>query len=223
MATCYTEVCFPCLATFPCPLVHGVDLCPSITYAAAVDPTSDRPYDPISTISERLQETLQSSLNAFSTSLLSSACGRDLFSPVSTCADCFDEYREWLCRSILPRCASQSQTIASRNRDEAIQTLEQSYETIPMTVPRDRRNPRTPFSANPEYPYEELLPCLDNCRRVDRKCPVFLAFRCPIRGVTAKESYAYCGPDEETRGVCEGETDGGSDKWGHTWCNGFIL
>lgn len=90
-----------------------------------------------------------------------------------------------------------------------------------MTVQRRHGSPRTPFSANPTYPYDELLPCMDNCRRVDRKCPVFLGFRCPLRGITANQSYAYCGPDKENRGICEGETDGGADVWGHVWCNGF--
>lgn len=208
-------------ATFPCPLVHGLGLCPSIAYAAPLNVSSDKPYPIVTSLKSHLEDVLSASLNGFSTSLLSSACGRDLFSPVSTCADCFDEYREWLCRSILPRCASRAQIDASDGRTQMMASEQYKGDAIPMTTRRALGNPRTPFSAQPTYPYDELLPCLDNCRRVDRKCPVFLGFRCPLRGITANQSYAYCGPDKEDRGRCEGETDGGADLWGNVWCNGF--
>jgi calcium channel MID1 len=208
--------------TFPCPLVHGLDLCPSIAYAAALNTTTPKPLGPVSILEPHLRRTLEASLDAFSTSLLSSACGRDLFSPVSTCADCFDQYREWLCRSIIPRCASKDQVIASQRRQHTVQQSGHVRDKIPMTIRRTARTPRTPFSANPTYSFDELLPCMDNCRRVDRKCPVFLGFRCPLRGINANESYAYCGPEREIRGACEGEADGGTDRWGQTWCNGIL-
>jgi len=212
------------LDTFPCPLVHGLDICPSIAYAAAVNTTFTNPTASahVTMLEPHILRTLEASLNAFSTSLLSSACGRDLFSPVSTCADCFDEYREWLCRSIIPRCASQDQVVASQHRQDILQSTGGLRDKIPMTRRRTRQSPRTPFSANPTYSFDELLPCMDNCRRVDRKCPVFLGFRCPLRGINANESYAYCGPEHEDGGSCEGEADGGSDRWGQTWCNGVL-
>jgi calcium channel MID1 len=93
---------------------------------------------------------------------------------------------------------------------------------VPMTIQRSNNNPRTIYSADPSYPYDELLPCLSGCRRVDRKCPVYLGFRCPLRGVTANSSYAYCGRDKESGGDCEGEEDGGADIWGNVWCNGYV-
>ena len=210
--------------TFPCPLVHNLDICPSIAYAAALNTTSTNPTAPASVtmLEPHILQTLEASLNAFSTSLLSSACGRDLFSPVSSCADCFDEYREWLCRSIIPRCASHDQVVTSQSRQQSVKSSRQPGDKLPITMRRTTQSPRTPFSANPTYSFDELLPCMDNCRRVDRKCPVFLGFRCPLRGVNADESYAYCGPEHENRGVCEGEADGGSNRWGQTWCNGVL-
>lgn len=212
--------------TFPCPLVHNLDICPSIGYAAPLDPIDggEMPFAPITTLPEHLENALTTSLNSFSTSLLSQACDRDLYSPVSSCTDCFGEYRDWLCRSIVPRCASQQQTQASTEKAESSSSSSDSDKSskIPMTVRRNASSPRTSLSANPAYDYDELLPCLANCRRVDRRCPVFLGFRCPVRGVTAHQSYAYCGPDEEDDGKCEGESDRGANVWGDVWCNSNV-
>lgn len=87
------------------------------------------------------------------------------------------------------------------------------------------RTPDTPSAAHistPAYPYTQLLPCLSNCRRVDRKCPVNLQFRCPLRAKTANMTYAYQGKDQEDKGKGEGEEDGGIDEWGNRWCNGGL-
>jgi calcium channel MID1 len=51
---------------------------------------------------------------------------------------------------------------------------------------------------------------------VDRACPVFLGFRCPLRGDTANESYAFIGDDDDKGDGSEGS----GDKWGNRWCNG---
>lgn len=45
-------------------------------------------------------------------------------------------------------------------------------------------------------------------------------FRCPLRGITANASYAYYGEEGDDGGRCEGEEDGGVDRWGRVWCNG---
>ncbi|KAJ9121494.1 hypothetical protein QFC22_002110 [Naganishia vaughanmartiniae] len=68
---------------FPCPLAHSLALCPSIAYAAALDPSASA-NSVTTSLPDSVTEILVSSLNAFSTSLLAQACGRDLFSPVWT-------------------------------------------------------------------------------------------------------------------------------------------
>lgn len=196
-----------CVADFPCPLAWNIPICPNIAYAAALDPFPGSTSQSINSLPSGLQETIQTSLNAFSTSLLTTACGRDLYSPISTCEDCFYEYRDWLCRTVIPRCASMSNATSSQ------------ASIMPKTIQRTPETPRSNWSSIPSFTYNELLPCLGTCRRVERTCPVVLTIRCPVRGITANASYAYHG-DADDAGSFEGEEDDGIDAWGNRWCNG---
>jgi calcium channel MID1 len=189
--------------SFPCPLVHSLDICPGVTYAAPLIGPDDG--SPLTTLPDEYTDLLVSNLQAFSSSLLSSACGRDLYSHVSTCADCYDSYRDWLCRTVLPQC-----TVASTSVNSTIQTITRS----PAVT-------RVEGLPNPPYEYTQLKPCLSVCNTADRDCPAFLEFRCPIRGVTADKSYSYQGEDDEDEGLDgTGFYDGGIDQWGQRWCNG---
>lgn len=180
-----------------------------IGYAAPLEPNSTSVLDqaaPLTSFSPDLSSLLTSSLQSFSTSLLTMACGRDFYSHVSSCLDCYTAYRDWLCRTVVPQCAS---TITSSKLDR-----------MPAIVQRTTSTPRSAL-APPAYDYTELLPCLSTCNAVDRTCPAFLTFRCPLRGITANQSYGYVGNED---GSGDGSGDGGtwlaSDRWGNRWCNG---
>ena len=85
-------------ASFNCPLLHQLPFCPSISYAVPLAP----PRPPFSahttsTIPSNVSDTLISYLSNFTTTLTTLACGRDLYSPLVSCADCQDAYRTWLC------------------------------------------------------------------------------------------------------------------------------
>jgi calcium channel MID1 len=194
-------------------------ICPGTAYAAPLTANTiltpgSQPY-PVSTIPDEITAILVSSLQAFSTSLLSSACGRDVFSHVSTCADCYAAYRDWACRVVIPQCVATN----SSQPDQDDYSIKGDLLPTAQTVFRTTTSPRNPATP-PAYEYTELLPCLSTCNAVDRACPVFLAFRCPLRGITAKESYAYLG-SEVYEG--DGSADTGPpalDRWGNRWCNG---
>ncbi|EIW69653.1 hypothetical protein TREMEDRAFT_62522 [Tremella mesenterica DSM 1558] len=64
------------------------------------------PTSPISTLPQAIVDLVTSSLEAFSVSLTTTACGRDQYSHVSTCLDCYTAYRDWVCRVTIPRCGS---------------------------------------------------------------------------------------------------------------------
>ena len=163
---------------------------------------------PLTSLPDDITSLITRSLDAFSTSLLSSACGRDLFSHVSTCLDCYSAYRDWICRIAVPQCASTSTG-----------TSQEGAAVPPQSIARTIDEPRV-ANITASYAYDELLPCLSNCNNVDRKCPMFLAFRCPRRRVNAEQSYAFLGLDTEDG---DGSADTGPpalDRWGNRWCNG---
>ncbi|WVR05245.1 hypothetical protein IAU60_002257 [Kwoniella sp. DSM 27419] len=213
--------------SFPCPLALPTSTCPSIAYAAALPLNSTSvstesgdlisSTSPVQRYPEELTLVLTSNLEAFSTSLLSRACGRDLYSQVSTCADCFSSYRDWLCRMVIPQCATPGTKVDDGSDDPNV------FPATPYTIHRTPSSPRN--SALPQvidYEYDELLPCLSTCYAVDRTCPVNMAFRCPKRYANAELSYAFIGPenDEGDGSGINGAGVAASDRWGGRWCNG---
>ncbi|ORX39834.1 stretch-activated Ca2+-permeable channel component-domain-containing protein [Kockovaella imperatae] len=203
-------------SSFPCQLALPTDICPSVGYTTPLEanettttlPGSDIPVAmPLRSYPENITALLTSSLQSFSTSLKTTACGRDLYSHVSSCADCYAAYRNWLCRAVLPHCAGS----ASPNPSQDI---------TPQTLTRNSSSPRdngVPYT----YDYDELLPCLNNCDAADRACPAFLVFRCPVRHITGRQSYAFIGEHSKDGG--NGDPAVGpapQSQWGWRWCNG---
>jgi calcium channel MID1 len=161
---------------------------------------------PISTLSDSIASILTTSLDHLSSSLLSTACGRDLFSHVSTCFDCHESYRDWLCRIVIPQCVDSA---SSSNAGSP----------APRTVIRNTDESQIDGVDTP-YAYTELKPCLSTCNRADRTCPVFLGFRCPRRRSNANESYAFMGLEVDENDGSEETGPAALDRWGNRWCNG---
>ncbi|KIY44700.1 hypothetical protein FISHEDRAFT_50889 [Fistulina hepatica ATCC 64428] len=218
--------------SFTCPLVMSLPYCPSVAYPIPLDASdSGYPYND-STLPTYISDPLISYLSNFTTTLTTFACGRDLYSPIVTCADCQREYRTWLCRISFPRCGE-----VSPENPDAITTL-----ALPPTATGVGALPTagsasavdsalvtqtayaTPRNTNfPAYAdgYDMLLPCLEVCTAADRACPYFLGFKCPMKKFNAASSYGVGYIDS---GV-EGQEGGGAvksiqDRYGNIWCNG---
>ncbi|KAF7327424.1 putative acetate kinase [Mycena kentingensis (nom. inval.)] len=190
-------------SSFSCPLVSRLPYCPSVAYAVPLPapPNSQPSYDG-SSLPDAVGQPLVSSIANLSVSLTTFACGRDLYSPLVTCADCQRAYRNWLCTVSLPRCADE-ETATSGSALRALQAP-------------NARNAAIPAGNN----YTQLLPCIETCTAADRACPTFLGFRCPLPKFNAAVSYGVGYVDSGEEGV-EGEGIPGmsSDSYGNVWCN----
>ncbi|ADV20414.1 calcium channel [Cryptococcus gattii E566] len=219
-------------ADFPCQLVMPNDVCPNLGYSAPLDANSTAVTSPsgvtisstapIQTLPDELLEPIIQNLEAFSTSLLSNACGRDLFSHVSSCLDCYFAYRDWLCRVVVPQCGTAANSSASATAIEAATSTSTSSGTFPTpsTILRMPSSPRNPSLPIPSYSYYELLPCMSTCNRADRSCPVSMGIRCPKRKVNAAKSYAFVGNDHSYGDGSAEQGVAAQDRWGNRWCNG---
>lgn len=172
--------------------------------------TSDNLPD---TISQPLLEILTN----FTVSLSTHPCGRDLYSPLVTCADCQRAYRAWLCSIWFTRCSEAS----PQQTQSSAQTSSSSSPTSALLAQPTSATPRSPglpaFSAG----YTALLPCLETCTAADRACPFFLGFKCPIPKFTAQMSYGVGYVDTGVEGTKGGGSTGVTqDRWGNVWCNG---
>ncbi len=187
----------------PCPLALPNAVCPSLSYAAALDLNATSSGSPLFSLPDNLTSILTSNLEAFSTSLLSQACGRDLYSHVSSCADCFAAYRAWLCAVAVPRCASS--------------IIQEDVYPTPATMDRNASSPRNPALPAPDYNYTELLRAwacaASRTGRVPSTCSsdVPAGARPPARATALLETTRSTGPETRTargRPWTNGEIDG---------------
>ncbi|CAK5276060.1 unnamed protein product [Mycena citricolor] len=191
-------------SSFSCPLVSNLPYCPSISYAVPLPalPSSQLAYN-ATNLPTSISAPLLSSLTNFTTTLTTFACGRDFYSPLVTCADCQRAYRTWLCAISFPRCADPA-------------AAPPSAALLQAQAP-DARNAAFPPGSN----YTQLLPCLETCTAVDRACPHFLGFKCPVPRFNAAASYGVGYIDSPAPGVQgQGLTGAWSDDFGNVWCAG---
>ncbi|EMD35802.1 hypothetical protein CERSUDRAFT_115744 [Gelatoporia subvermispora B] len=219
-------------ASFSCPIVHSLPFCPSTSWAVPLPAPSDPSQGhTANTLPNSLVDPIIQVLTNFTTMLTTFPCGRDDYSPLVTCADCQAAYRTWLCTVTLPRCgefppnSSVATTSASSHSTSATSSalVQQLPAQMPLpalmpqppTVP-----PRSPFLSPYPATYDALLPCLETCNAVDRACPPFLGFKCPLPKFTASASYGVgyidSGNEDEMGG---GLTGSAQDRWGNVWCN----
>lgn len=212
-------------ALFACPLVHSLPYCPGVNWAVplAEPPDSSPAYDNTS-LPISISSTLVESLTNFTTVLTTFACGRDVYSPLQSCADCQTAYRQWLCNVWFPRCteenpsaavaASASSTSTSAIATGTAQAVLSALSPQPSNATQ-RNAVLPPFNAS----YTALLPCLETCMAVDRACPYFLGFKCPL-AFNVNASYGVGYVDSVDSGVeGDGLTGVTQDQWGNVWCN----
>jgi calcium channel MID1 len=208
-------------AAFSCPLVHSLPYCPSVSYAVPLPqpPNTNSAYD-ATTLPGSLTSPLLEYMTNFTTTLLTFACGRDMYSPLQSCADCQNAYRKWLCSVSFTRCSEPSTGLASTSTfPQATGTAQQPLSAlVPQATDKHPRNPNLPALGSP---YTSLLPCLETCTAVDRACPNFIGFKCPVVRFNASTSYGVGFIDSGEEGVQgAGSTGTHQDMWGNVWCNG---
>jgi len=204
-------------------------------------PSGALAYD-ASNLPDNLTTPLLSYLTNFTTSLLTAACGRDLYSPLQTCADCQLAYRRWLCAVSLPRCGefplldndgNNNNGNANDNDNDTPKERRQQQQQQGSLAVRPSPPPpalqiqssgapwRNLALGNATADYTVLLPCVETCQAADRACPVFLGFRCPRVETTAGSSYGVGFIDGVDAGRPGGGLAGGAqDRWGNLFCNG---
>ncbi|KAF8130591.1 stretch-activated Ca2+-permeable channel component-domain-containing protein [Boletus edulis] len=209
-------------ASFQCPLVYSLPYCPSIAYAMPLPPPPSRTFGYNATsLPDSITLPLLQYMNNFTTMLTTFACGRDLYSPLQTCADCQTHYRTWLCSVSFPRCSEQA---PGNNSTAASSSSLGTAAQVPLSAlqPQSSGSPsRSSNFPNATYNYSSLLPCLETCNAVDRACPYFLGIKCPTTKFNAAASYGVgfidSGDGDE---IGNGVTGLAQDRWGNVWCNG---
>lgn len=150
-------------------------------------------------------------LTNFTVTLSTFPCGRDIYSPLMTCADCYRAYRTWLCYVSIPRCTDSTQTLPPSGAQVHLPAL-----SAVQASAKPRVAALDPFPSA----YTTVLPCIETCTAVDRACPNFLKFACPSHKFNANESYGLGFIDGIKGDEGKGQVGAPVDRWGNIWCNG---
>ena len=174
-----------------CKLLFDLQFCSDIAYAVPFNGTTN--FTRLRTLYDN--SAYNSYLN-FSYSLQQIACNTTSsaqYSLVRNCANCDNDYRNWLCAVSIPRCYDFS---APSTGDYSFLTPRDVASNFTNGTSPDLNQPglnssmvnifRFSSSRNPfidqiivAQPYKEVLPCEELCYELVKSCPASLQFVCP--------------------------------------------
>ncbi|KAM3584681.1 Centractin [Umbelopsis sp. WA50703] len=164
-----------------CRLVYGLSFCNQVAYSVVTSPND--PGADIWNLTESYDQNAQQIFQPFATALSQFNCETTQYSLVRNCTDCYNDYKNWICSVLIPRCTSPSPfNQADTNTNGPSEALRE----VPFN---QSRNPWIDQTYSPNE-WTELLPCIDLCYRVVQSCPPFMQFGCPY-GDIALSQYGY--------------------------------
>ena len=160
-----------------CEFIYDLEFCSNVAYSVPRSNLTDNNRD-----LKLLYDAYAAAIYAnFSLLMQQVSCDVSLdsrYSPIVTCEDCEEAYKNWLCSVTIPRCTTNSSSYfirreAGEMRTEELQNLIQ-----------------------PQRSYYEVLPCIDMCNEIVRTCPASFGFQCPQNNDTIlMMSYNYYNSD----------------------------
>ncbi|BGP73581.1 stretch-activated cation channel mid1 [Rhodotorula toruloides] len=202
----WDPVFFATKSSDSCRLVYDIDVCPSVAYAVPAPASLDTP-----SLISFFNSSISASLTNFTRTMTTFPCGSDemgRYSVVSTCQDCINAYRDYLCAMTMPRCTDAPSNATLNDTTLAAGDFLPSYAipsqydtslirtdpfasrtplfgpsnlsaTFPTLFNSTYRPTRSNLLAQSPFPYTETPPCLDICYLVEARCPPFLGWSCP--------------------------------------------
>jgi calcium channel MID1 len=163
-----------------CRLIYGLSFCNQVAYSVATNPND--PGADIWNLTQSYDQNALQVFQPFATALSQFNCDTTQYSLVRNCTDCYNDYKNWMCSVLIPRCTSPSEINQADSTDGPSQALRE----VPFN---QSRNPWIDSTYSPNQ-WTELLPCIDLCYRVVQSCPPFMQFNCPS-GDIAVSQYGY--------------------------------
>ncbi|EJT42558.1 MID1-like protein [Saccharomyces kudriavzevii IFO 1802] len=172
----FSSVYFSTRSTNTCSLIFDLDFCGDVAYSVPASSFSVNNKTLMAQTYDHIAEALYSN---FSKALQLISCDADKdasYSPIMSCGDCAEAYRDWVCAVSIPRCST---------------TSSQYY------IHRDKTHNRNDYLnkfIKPLDDYYEILPCIDMCYTLVRNCPSDFDFACPEYETTEDllyQSYNY--------------------------------
>ncbi|KAI8578090.1 hypothetical protein K450DRAFT_248974 [Umbelopsis ramanniana AG] len=164
-----------------CRLIYGLSFCDQVAYSVATNPND--PGADIWNLTQSYDQNAVQVFQPFATALSQFNCDTTQYSLVRNCTDCYNDYKNWMCSVLIPRCTTPSPFNQENDMNDG---PSQALHEVPFN---QSRNPWIDSTYSPNQ-WTELLPCVDLCYRVVQSCPPFMQFNCPS-GDIATSQYGY--------------------------------
>ncbi|ODV81446.1 uncharacterized protein CANTADRAFT_19081 [Suhomyces tanzawaensis NRRL Y-17324] len=167
----YQPLEFETLDSPACELIYDLEFCDRVAYSVPTNKDGSK-----DSVKQLYDDQAKNLFTNFSKALQQIACNTTadaVFSPVRTCEDCADSYKDWLCAVTIPRCSTRNVT-GYKYRET-----------------NDSRNDFILNTIEPNLPYYEVLPCLNVCQAIVADCPADFQFSCPKKNVSIEKSYYF--------------------------------
>ncbi|KAL4942865.1 hypothetical protein BDV06DRAFT_155856 [Aspergillus oleicola] len=177
-----------------CDVIYDLDFCSEVAYSVPSHPSLN-----MTTLRNKYDLYATDLYQNFNFSLQQVQCNTSnetIFSMATTCENCADAYKSWLCNVTIPRCEDYSST--SNITQQIIRNAGQAFPNGTEISNSTLRNslihgkPRNSGLIDKEInpgPYKEELPNVSVCHELVQKCPMSLGFKCPT-GKYLPYSYA---------------------------------
>ncbi|KAF2855193.1 hypothetical protein T440DRAFT_415386 [Plenodomus tracheiphilus IPT5] len=181
-----------------CQVLFNLEFCDQVAYAV---PSSPKFANDDAGLAAIYDNKARDYYTNFTNSLAQVACetaGEAQYSLARTCTDCANDYKNWLCTVLIPRCEDHSADGDWLQLRRINQLL--PNETVNINGNTTLRGDNTTLAFNETYrdrfafsqsrhpfideviqpgPYKEMKPCEDLCFDIVKSCPAQLGFVCP--------------------------------------------
>jgi calcium channel MID1 len=174
-----------------CQVIFDLDFCDSVAYAVPSNPDFKDDDNKLKNLYDKKAELYYTN---FTRSLAQVACDTEAeaqYSLARTCKDCENDYKNWLCSVLIPRCEdwnAPGNFLQARNVNALLSDGSLTFAGNLTTELNDTVRKRLSYNSTrnpgidevtPLGPYKEMLPCEDLCFDIVRSCPPQLGFACP--------------------------------------------
>lgn len=167
---------FDTMSRNACKLIYGLDFCTKVAYSVPASEYLISGEESVDEFAKRYDDNARAFFSNFSKAIQLISCETQLdarFSPIVSCDNCVEAYKDWLCSVTIPRCSTRNET---------------GYQD------RNETGSRSSFINDqivPPQQYFEMLPCVNMCHAIARTCPADFGFDCPRDNVSIARSYYW--------------------------------
>lgn len=168
-----------------CKVVTDLEFCDEVQYAVPGSDSFSNGTE-LARVYDRYARDIYSNFEKVMMQIPCEAEPSSQYSLISTCQDCKDAYKRWLCSVAVPRC----EDYTSDTKSAFIRNVGQPFPNGTM-LPADeieRLSSKVYHNASRNRfideeiapgPYKEILPCEEICYDVVQRCPAAIGFQCP--------------------------------------------